>query len=187
MHKLVKKHGHLLIYEITTGARGGWGGGWRLSGDQEGDVLIPGLCILQIKVCAANKSSTFTQLLWQHTECMQSCAQSHVDARETLSEISSKSAVRRAGLTSFIAVLLSHHSCNQSPSLWTKENNSRGEFPCWWRWCCGAAETSDQSRGDNERSSWRPYRTSVKRSSVGAAFLCIVLLFANHCFSLHRT
>lgn len=130
---------------------------------------------------------TSPQLLWQHTECRQNCAHSHVDARETLSEISSKSAVRRAGLTSFIAVLLSHHSCNHLPSLWTKGNNSGGEFPCWWRWCCGAAETSDQSQGDNERSSWRPYRTSVKRSSVGAAFLCIVLLFAYHCFNIHQT
>lgn len=42
-----------------------------------------------------------------------------------------------------------------------------------------SAQTSDQSRGDNAPpppppSRW-PYRTSVKRSSAGAAFLCIVL------------
>lgn len=72
---------------------------------------------------------TFTQLLRQHTECNPNCARSHVDAHETLSEISSKSAVRQAGLTSFIAVLLSHHSCNHLPSLWTKRNNSGGRIP----------------------------------------------------------
>lgn len=81
-------------------------------------------------------------------------------------------------LTSFVLLLFSHHSSNHSLSLQAKRNSSRGEFPCCWRWCCRAAETTHQSQRDNDWSSWLPYRTSVKLSFVGAAFLCIVLLFA---------
>lgn len=84
-------------------------------------------------------------------------------------------------LTSFVLLLFSHHSCTRSLALFSlhaQRNISRGEFPCSWRWWHRAAETTQQSWGDNDLSSWLPYRTSVKQSFVSAAFLCVVLLFS---------
>lgn len=51
-----------------------------------------------------------------------------------------------------------------------------------------SAETSDQSRGDNApSSSWWPYRTSVKRSSAGDAFLLCSWFFVLGFFDLYQT
>lgn len=112
MHKLVKKHGHFLIYEITTSARWGWGGS------------------LSSAFCKSKSALRTSPNFWGnilnvirivHTPMLMHVKPSQKSLR--------KSAVRRARLTSFIAVLLSHHSCNHLLSLWTKRNNSGGRIP----------------------------------------------------------